>query len=145
MSLIAYAEDELKRAGWFDKSSDYAGMVGPAVMEMMKQFAEEGHSGYSAHLVLHIFERLASYRPLTPLENPKETGEYHDVSGPSGTDEGRTLQSLRKSSVFSEDGGKTWYDIDKKLSRTRRWTLRLRAIGIPVSHRAYISFPYMPK
>jgi hypothetical protein len=136
MSLVEYAQDELQRAGWFDKDSDYAGMVGPAVVEMMRQFAEEGHSGYSAHLVLHIFERLASYRPLTPLDNPMEKGEYHCVSEASGTPPMTTLQSLRKSSVFSEDSGKTWYDIDKKRTRWERITR---------SRRAYITFPYMPK
>ena len=142
MSLVGYAQDELQRAGWFDKDSDYAGMVGPAVIEMMKQFAEEGHSGYSAHLVLHIFERLASYRPLTPLDNPMEKSEYHCVSYASGTPPMTTLQSVRRSSVFSEDGGKTWYDIDKKLPR---WKTLLRKLHIPISHLAYITFPYMPK
>ena len=136
MSLVEYAQDELKRAGWFDKDSDYAGLVGPAVIEMMKQFAEEGHSGYSAHLVLGIFERLASYRPLTPLDNPTKNYEYHDVSEHSGTAPGTTLQSTRKSSVFSEDGGKTWYDIDVRVPKWKR------LFGV---RRAYVSFPYMPK
>ncbi len=142
MGLLEYAQDELQRAGFFDTDSDYGGLIGPAVMEMMKQFANEGHSGCSAHLVLHIFERVASYRPLTPLNNPMEKGEFHDVSGPSGTPPLSTLQSLRKSSVFSEDSGKTWYDLDKPLPRWRKWLLKLR---LPVSHRAYITFPYMPK
>ena len=136
MALVEYAQEELQRAGWFDKDSDYAGIVGPAVIEMMKQFAEEGHSGYSAHLVLHIFERLASFKPLTPLDNPMENSEFHCVSQYSGTPPMTTLQSTRKSSVFSDDGGKTWYDIDKKLPRWKK-LLHIR--------RAYVTFPYMPK
>jgi hypothetical protein len=75
MSLVAYATDELKRAGLFDKDADYGGLIGPAVIEMMKQFAAEGHSGNSAKTVLQIFERLARYRPLTPIDNPMQAGE----------------------------------------------------------------------
>ena len=43
-----------------------------------------------------------------------ETGLYHDVSGFNPQDGKQTLQSTHVSSVFSEDGGKTWYDIDRK-------------------------------
>lgn len=133
MAMVEYAQDELKRAGWFDKDSDYAGLVGPAVIEMMKQFAEEGHSGGSAHLVLHIFERLARYRPLTPLDNPMKASEFIDHTSISGGQ--LTYQSTRLSSLFSEDGGKKWYDIDRRVPRWKRW-LRIR--------RSYITFPYMP-
>lgn len=134
MSLVEYAQEELQRAGWFDKDSDYAGLVGPAVIEMMKQFAAEGHSGYSAHLVLHIFERLASYRPLTPLDNPMEKKEFIDHTEISGGQQ--TFQSTRHSSLFSEDGGKTWYDINLRIPKWKRF------LGIK---RAFVSFPYLPK
>src|SRR5437899_385066 len=105
MALVEYAEDELKRAGWFDEDGAYYGLIGPAVMELMKQFASEGHSGGSARLVLGIFDRVSRYRPLTPLENPMATGEYRDVSGLSGTPPETTLQSTRLSSLFSNDSG----------------------------------------
>jgi hypothetical protein len=134
MSLVEYAESELRRAGFFDADSDYAGMVGPAVVEMMKQFADEGHSGYSAHLCLSIFERLARFLPLTPIENPMIDGSFIDHSDISGGNP--TFQSNRLSSLFSEDSGKRWYDIDKRLPRWKRW------LG---ARRAYIKFPYMPK
>jgi len=136
MALVEYAEAELRRAGWFDADSDYAGMIGPAVLQMVRQFAEEGHSGFSAGLTIHLFQKVASFRPLTPLDNPMKFGEFHDVNGPSGTEQNTTLQSTRRSSVFSEDSGKTWYDIDKKRTRWERFTR---------SRRAYIQFPYMPK
>ena len=134
MALVEYAESELRRAGFFDADRDYAGMVGPAVVEMMKQFADEGHSGYSAHLCLSIFERLARFLPLTPIENPMIDGSFIDHSDISGGNP--TFQSNRLSSLFSEDSGKRWYDIDKRLPRWKRW------LG---ARRAYIKFPYMPK
>ena len=136
MSLVGYATEELKRAGWFDADSDYAGMIGPAVVKMVEQFAEEGHSGYSASLCLALFKRVAAFRPLSPLLNPMQTGEFHDVSGPSGTPSNTTLQSTRLSSLFSEDSGRTWYDIDLKVPRWKKW------FGV---RRAYVEFPYMPK
>lgn len=134
MALVEYAESELRRAGFFDADSDYAGMIGPAVIEMMKQFATEGHSGYSARLCLSVFGRLARFRPLTPIENPmlgKEFIDHTDISGGHPT-----LQCTRLSSLFSEDGGKRWYDLDKRIPRWKRW------FGV---RRAYVKFPYMPK
>jgi hypothetical protein len=134
MALVEYAESELKRAGFFDADSDYAGMVGPAVVEMMKQFAEEGHSGYSAHLCISLFERLARFKPLIPLDNPMVDGSFIDHTNISGGQ--LTYQSNRYSSLFSEDGGKRWYDINITIPRWKR------IFGI---RRAYITFPYMPK
>jgi len=134
MALIEYAEDELRRAGFFDKDSDYAGMVGPAVLEMMKQFADEGHSGYSAHLCLSVFERLARFRPLTPVENPMADNSFIDHTAISGGNP--TFQSTRLSTLFSEDGGKRWYDLDKSVPKWKQW------LGV---RRGYVKFPYMPK
>lgn len=136
MGLVDYATSELRRAGWFEEDSDYGGLVGPAVVKMVEQFAEEGHSGYSANLCLALFKRVAAFKPLTALKNPMETGEYQDVSGYSQTSPMKTLQSTRLSSVFSEDGGKTWYDIDLKVPRWKKW------FGV---RRHYIKFPYSPK
>ncbi len=67
MSLVEYAKSELKLAGLFDKDSDYGGMLGDAVLKMVEQFADEGHSGMSAAMALAIFRKVANYEPLTPL------------------------------------------------------------------------------
>lgn len=141
-SLVNHAEMELRAAGLFDEDSDYGGMLGPSVMKLVRAFAEEGHSGYSAGITIHLFSKVASYQLLSPINNPLAAGEYHDVSYPSGTPPQTTLQSTRLSSLFSEDSGKTWYDIDKKLPR---WKQFLRRLGLPLGHRAYVVFPYMPK
>ncbi len=124
--LVDHAERELRAAGLFDEDSDYGGMLGPAVLELVKLFAEQGHSGFSAHLTLSIFNRVASYKTLVPLPDPLIAKEYMEVHE-------QTLQSTRRSSVFSEDGGKTWYDIDKRIPAWKQW------LGI---RRFYISFPY---
>ena len=109
-NLCRHARRELEDAGWFKEDSDYDGMVGPAVMAMVKQFDAEGHSGYSAHLVLELFRRVAAYKLLSPIKNPMETGEYLDHTEIS--DGHGVYQSTRLNSLFSNDSGKHWYDID---------------------------------
>lgn len=44
--------------GMFDKDSDYDGMIGEAIMELSKVFAEQGHSGMSAFITLQLFHQL---------------------------------------------------------------------------------------
>jgi hypothetical protein len=104
MSLTQHAEFELRRAGMMDKSSDYEGMVGYAVLDLVRTFAAQGHSGGSAMQTIALFTHLAKYQTLTPLTADKD--EWNLVG--SGM-----WQSRRKPSVFSGDGGKTWYCIDK--------------------------------
>lgn len=130
MALVEHAERELRDAGLFDADSSYGGMLGESVMELMKVFAAQGHSGGSAHMTIDLFRRVASYQVLSPLKNPMEAKEYIDHSDSHGGNP--VYQSTRKSSVFSEDGGRTWYDIDKRIPWWKRW------FGV---RRAYISFP----
>lgn len=105
----AFALKELQEAGLFDKDSDYGGATGHAVMELMDVFSKQGHSGFSASLTRHLFNELSSYRPINEIKNPMLTKEYMDVGD-------GMYQSTRLSSMFSYDSGKTWYDIDAKLS-----------------------------
>lgn len=137
MTLVEYAERELREAGLMDKDSDYAGMLGEGVLALVKVFAEQGHSGFSAHMAIKAFSRVAAFKPLNPINNPKLTGDYIEVH------EG-TLQSTRRFSLFSDDGGATWYDLDGKpqwWQRPLRW-LRSRGVRVPSRLiRAYVEFP----
>lgn len=110
--LTTFAKEELQRNGLFDKDSDYDGMIGESVLELVQTFAKQGHSGFSAGLTLHIFNKVASYKPLGPINNnPDEWNEITDFPI-----EGKPLhQSKRSPSVFSDDNLQTWYDIDEKL------------------------------
>jgi hypothetical protein len=104
-NLVDHAKREIQAAGLFDADSDYDGETGKAALELVEVFSKQGHSGGSAHLVLEVFNRLARFKPLTPLTtNPDEWMEVED---------GKMWQNLRQSSVFSNDGGKTAYDVDK--------------------------------
>lgn len=116
-NLVKHAEKELKLAGLFDKDSDYDGMLGKAVLELVKVFAKQGHSGFSANLTLQIFNEVASYKPLTPIGRSKD--EWMNVSEQSGYE---MWQNTRRSTTFSRNGGKTWYDIDDpKLNNGDDW------------------------
>ena len=54
MSLKEHAKYELEKAGLFDKDSDYNGMIGNAVMELIEKFSEQGHSGFFALIVIEL-------------------------------------------------------------------------------------------
>lgn len=112
MSMCDKAFEELKRAGLFDKSSDYEGNIGHAVMELMDTFAEQGHSGFSAMMVLEIFDRLAKQKTLTPITN--DPNEWDDMSHLGAKDHPSLWQNTRDNSYFSNDGGKTWWNVEDK-------------------------------
>ena len=106
-NLINHAKNELKLAGLFDRDSDYAGGLGEAVLELVRVFSKQGHSGFSAAQTLKIFNIVASFKPLTPIGKSKE--EWINVS--DLTDK-PSWHNKRRSTTFSRDRGKTWYDID---------------------------------
>mgnify|MGYP001440877129 CR=1 FL=1 len=107
MSLIEHAEREMRLAGLYDDDSDYGGMIPEAVMTLVKAVSGQGHSGGSISVVLAVFDKIVRFKPLTTLtSNPEDWIDRTDISGrPS-------WQSIRNATVFSEDGGKTWYDIE---------------------------------
>lgn len=106
-NLEKYADAELRRAGLFDKDSDYEGAIGEQVMKLIRAI-DEGHSGGSMEITLAAFDRVVRRKALTPLTS--DSAEWTDVTGANG---GEPLwQSRRSSSCFSTDGGATYYDID---------------------------------
>lgn len=111
MSLVKHAETELRLAGLFDADSDYGGALGTAVLELVKAFAAQGHSGFSAGMVRELFSTLSNWKTLTPLtSNPDEWMCVTEEMLPNGA--GPMWQSKRSPGFFSRDGGATWYDLD---------------------------------
>jgi len=107
-NLEKHAEREMRLAGLYDADSDYGGMIPEAVMKMVKILADEGHSGGSHHLVMSIFNRVANFKTLTPIGSSTDEWFKHDYDI-GGFD---CWQNTRQGSIFSQDGGKTWYDLD---------------------------------
>lgn len=127
--LVEYAKSELERAGYFDKDSDYGGLLGPAVLKMVEQFSDEGHSGYSARIAMTLFEKVAMFEPLTPLTG--EDDEWNEIGGGS-------YQNRRCSHVFKDATGA--YDSVGRIFRDPDGSCIQNK-----NSRVYITFPYTPK
>lgn len=102
-NLVTHAEYELRRAGMFDSDADYGGALGNAVMELIRAFDKQRHSGFSATSTLALFGKLARFEPIGGITNNPD--EWTEVAK-------GMWQNKRRGSSFSRDGGKTWYDID---------------------------------
>ena len=106
--LVRFAIEELKRAGAFDGDADYGGAAARDVLDLVKLFSLQGHSGGSAWVVTSLFNDLVRYRPISPLTN--DPAEWNDVADFSGGEP--CWQSRRRHDAFSRDGGKTYYLLD---------------------------------
>jgi hypothetical protein len=128
-----WAEGELRRAGLFDEDSDYGGMMGESVMQLIEAFAGEGHSGFSAQMAAHLFGELSAYKPLTALTNSPDEWMHIDADM---TGNATTWQSRRNPSAFSGDGGKTYTLLDERPSWPRRLARAVTGRHWPKKHRA---------
>jgi hypothetical protein len=132
-SFVTWARSELERAGLFDKDSDYEGMLGDEVMKMVETFSAAGHSGFSAQLATSIFARLSAWKPLTPITSaPDEWMHIEEDMAGNAT----TWQSRRQPSLFSRDGGNTYYDLDERLPVWRKLVERTFRRRFPIYHKA---------
>ena len=61
MSWTKTAKESIKKAGLHDKDSDYDGMIGKALDELVDVFSKQGHSGMSAQWVSSLFRKLVKY------------------------------------------------------------------------------------
>lgn len=81
------------------------------ILDLIKLLSKQGHSGASVSYCLHIFDKLANYKPLGELtSNPSEWLEVDT----------NMYQSKRNPAWFSTDL-KYYYDLDSKtLSKLKR-------------------------
>ncbi len=116
-NLYQHARFELERAGLLSPGSDYNGLLGAAVLDLIREFSRQDHSGHSAGVTLELFNTLGSYKTLTPITSDPD--EWMDQS--YCCDE-PTWQNVRRSTSFSRDGGRSWYDInDPSLNHGDVW------------------------
>ena len=98
--MIEYAKRELERIG---KDEDgMQDMINKDILQIVKIFSEQEHSGFSAGYALSILERLLRFKPIKPLTG--EADEWNEIIHGH-------YQNKRCSSVFKETDG-TCYDID---------------------------------
>lgn len=126
-NLVKHAEHELSLIG--DGECEMQQAMNKHLVEMVKVFAEEGHSGFSAGYAVSLLEKLLRYEPLTPLTG--EDDEWVDV--------GHCFQNKRCSHVLKDYDGKA-YDINGKIFKQPDGVCYTGS-----GSRVAVEFPYMPK
>lgn len=97
MSWTENAIAEIRRAGLYDKDSDYDGMLGESLEALVVLFGSQGHSGMSAEITARIFADLVAGKPLSPLTDDPD--EWVEISSDG------TKQNRRCSAVFMGPNG----------------------------------------
>ena len=139
-NLLEHAKIELDLLGLREDSEDKINVaMRNHILHMVTEFAEEGHSEFSAQYAINILTKLFAYKPLSPLTG--DDSEWQDVDGTS------LRQNKRCSRVFKDENG-AW-DIDG----IHFWEW-VNEEGTDRSHKSYyttkdskvpIKFPYIPK
>lgn len=102
MSMLEWAEQELRYAG-YDVNDPEDGpnrWLAEGTLELLKVFADQGHSGSSAPYAVALFEKLAMWKPIAPLTGDDD--EWMEV----GYD---VWQNKRNSAVFKEEDGQAYW------------------------------------
>ena len=83
MNYKTFAKNWITKKGLFDKDSDYDGMIGRALMRLVKTHSDEKHSGMSSGWTLKLFQMLND-----DYNNPESEGwkEYWE------SDEGKAFK-----------------------------------------------------
>ena len=136
-NLLEHAKREFEAIGYkpIDEEEDGPNKwIQENILELLKVFSEQGHSGFSAPYCVGMFKKLAMFEPLAPLQGTDD--EWVDV----GEEMGRTqFQNKRCSHVFKDGDGKA-YDIDGKIFREPDGGCYTSG-----DSRVFIKFPYIPK
>lgn len=105
-NMLEWAEQELRYAGYDinDPEDGPNRWLAEGTLELLKVFAEQGHSGSSAPYAVALFEKLATWKPIVPLTGEDdEWCEAYDMPG--------TQQNKRNSAVFRDaDSQAYWMD-----------------------------------
>src|SRR5690625_891717 len=104
MGLVNYAKKELELIG--NTEEEMKKLMNNHIIEIVKVFSEQSHSGFSGSYAISTLTRLLSFKPLKPLTG--EDDEWNEVS------EGQ-FQNKRCSSVFKNSTDGTAYDINGKI------------------------------
>lgn len=136
-NLHKHALAEFRAAGWTDADGKFEDEMQEAickhVLELLKVFADEGHSGSTAPYTVNMFKKLAMFEPLVPL-----TGEDWEWSECGNG----VFQNKRCSRVFKQAdrfNGQA-YDIEGRVFREPTGACYTGA-----ESRVPVTFPYTPK
>jgi hypothetical protein len=103
-NMLKWATEELRIAGYDinDPEDGPSRWLAEGTLELLKVFADQGHSGFSASHAVSLFERLASWKPIAPLTGADNEWNKEDKG---------VSQNRRDSLVFKgKDGQAYWID-----------------------------------
>ncbi len=125
-----HARRELKAAGYDPDEKDGPDRwIQDNVLELIRVFSKQGHSGSSAPYCIEMFRKLAAFEPLVPLSGADD--EWHEFSPGH-------FQNRRCSHVFKDETGAydstgiIWRDPDGSCYQN-------------FESRVPVTFPYTPK
>lgn len=108
MNLYEFAKNELNLLEKDCETSTESNMqkaINKSILEVVKSFASQQHSGASASYAIDLLNRLLRFKPLLPLTG--EDSEWEDVSKYTG---GTPLyQNIRCPEVFKNADGKAYW------------------------------------
>lgn len=98
-NLTEYAIKEMELA--WPESEPMQDAIKKNILDLIKVFESQGHSGMTAPYVLEHFNKLARFEPIKPLTGDDD--EWHECSD-------GVLQNIRCSEVFKDgkDGQAYW-------------------------------------
>lgn len=123
-ALLEHAKSELKYGGYDisekgcnppnpkEPMDGYVNSCAKNAFELLETFSKAGHSGMSAGVTLHLFNKLVNWENLTPLTNNPDEWQKLDDSTDSD------WQSKRNSACFTNDF-KTYWNIDEEENKIR--------------------------
>ena len=137
-NLIKFAQDELDRIAEGCKNDkeeyDMQQVINKDIMDIIKTFSKQGHTGMTAGYTISMLSRLLNYKPITPLTG--EEDEWEDVSD-IYNDGIKHYQNKRCPAVFKDEDGKCYNVEAKVFSDDNGHTWYTSG-----DSREYITFPY---
>ena len=125
-NIVKHAREEFKVLGWPGDCEMQAEMC-KCVEDLLYVFASQGHSGFSAGYAINLFQKLADFKPISPLTG----ADFEWVEIGDGE-----YQNRRCSRVFKKNGQA--YDIEGKVFEDECGGYISQDSRVPVT------FPYTP-
>jgi hypothetical protein len=133
-NTISHAQREFESVGYND-GDKMNQLMSSNVIDLLRVFSAQGHSGFSASHARQLFGNLAAFKPLGPLTGADT--EWYDHG--DGMGDGTRWQNKRAGNVFKGADGVA-YDIDAVVFEEpsgSRFTGRYS--------RRPVTFPYTPR
>jgi hypothetical protein len=111
-NLVKHARHELNLIGEEPEVIDW-------YVRVINSYSSFGHSGGSAWATTSVLEELLRFRPLTELTDDPDEWFHHgeDIAGRPGG----MWQNKRDGRCFSNDGGKTYWNVDDANNPTMKY------------------------